>query len=70
MLLKLADLLDTSKIDAAEDDDFEDCDDMQDDEAEEEKEAQVIDLDAQKQACLIAVFGYLDHVLLRTQPIP
>ena len=27
-------------------------------------------MDAQKQQCLQAVSGYIDHVLLRTQPIP
>ena len=68
ILLKLADYLDTTKVgeDADEDEEFEDCegdDGMQD---EQSNEAQVIDLDAQKQQCLMAVSGYLDHVLLRT----
>ena len=51
ILLKLADYLDTTKVgeDADEDEEFEDCegdDGMQD---EQSNEAQVIDLDAQKQ---------------------
>lgn len=73
LLLKIADFLDTSRADEDEEDDeeFEDCDDdgaMEDD--DESQPAQVIDMDAQKQQCLAAVQGYLDHILLRTQPIP
>ena len=77
ILLKLADYSDSSKVgsgggdgdDDEEDEDFEDCEDM-DEEEEKESQAQVIDIDAGKQQCLSLVFGYLDHILLRTQPVP
>ena len=72
LILKLADYLDTSKVggdsDEDDDEDFEDCEDMDDD--DEADQAQVIDLDAQKQNCMQVVFSFLDHILLRTQPIP
>lgn len=52
MLLKLADFLDTSKVNDemnSDDEEFEDCDEMEDEEATgDQQSAQVIDLDAQK----------------------
>ena len=69
ILLKLADFSDTSKVggsdDDDEDEDFEDCEDM-DEEEEKESNAQVIDIDSKKQECLSLIFGYLDHILLKT----
>ena len=71
ILLKLADYSDSSKVggdggdDDEEDEEFEDCEDM-DEEEEKDSQAQVIDIDAGKQQCLSLVFGYLDHILLRT----
>lgn len=74
ILLKLADYLDTSKVGGDDDDDdeeFEDCDEEEmDDDAAGGSEAQVIDLDAQKQQCLAAVASLFDHVVLRTQSLP
>eukprot|EP00353_Schmidingerella_taraikaensis_P007323 CAMPEP_0185587594 /NCGR_PEP_ID=MMETSP0434-20130131/49785_1 /TAXON_ID=626734 ORGANISM="Favella taraikaensis, Strain Fe Narragansett Bay" /NCGR_SAMPLE_ID=MMETSP0434 /ASSEMBLY_ACC=CAM_ASM_000379 /LENGTH=68 /DNA_ID=CAMNT_0028209605 /DNA_START=256 /DNA_END=462 /DNA_ORIENTATION=+ len=66
IVLKLADYLDTSKVDGADDsdEDFEDCEEM--DDGETESQAQVIDLDSQKEECLQAVASFFDHVLLRT----
>lgn len=70
MLLKMADYLDSSSVGeegCSDDEDFEDCVEMDDDDQDgADQPAQVIDLDAQKQQCLAAVFGYIDHILLRT----
>ena len=74
ILLKLADYLDTSKVGGDDDDDdeeFEDCDEEEMvEDAQGGSQAQVIDLDAQKQQCLAAVASLFDHVLLRTQSLP
>ena len=69
IILKFADYLDKSSKEGSsdDDDDFEDCEEMDEDSA---AQAQVIDLDSSKQACLATVASLLDHVLLRTQPLP
>ena len=70
MILKIADFLDSSKADKSveegDDAEFEDCE-LEDDDEEDEN---VIDMDEFKESCIEAVFGWLEQIMLRTQPIP
>ena len=70
MILKVADFLDSSKGDISDEGDDAEFEDCELDDGEEVEEENVIDLDQFKQQCVDAVFGWLQQVILRTQPIP